>query len=165
MSEHAHHQAEAQLKNILALVERLNHARECDGEEECSADHKTLAAGLGLSPAAELTHEDLRDYHDEDKVMSAILEDPLEVLVRSEWHGMGDSYPPMQYCILLCTGGPAVRIIGDLSLEHRTPESCTLQYQDWFTEWMDYPLSKNEIELVLTYVQQFFTDLGLLDAL
>jgi len=153
--EHALNQAEAQLKNICLLVDRLEHAKECDDPEECSVDRDTLVAALGLSPEAEPTEEDNSAYHDEDEAISSILEDPLEVLVRSEWHGMGDCFPPMQYCILLCTGGPAARITGDLSLHDRSPESCTLQYRDWFTEWEDYPLSKKEAEVILNYVKQF----------
>ena len=46
-----------------------------------------------------------------------INEDALEVMTRSSWHAPGrDGLDvPIEYCILLCTTGPAVRIVGDLN--------------------------------------------------
>lgn len=41
------------------------------------------------------------------------------------------------YQIMLCWGGPAVRIFGDLN-KHNEPETATLQYQDWFTGWTEF---------------------------
>ena len=43
--------------------------------------------------------------------------DAFEVMIRSSWHAPGrDGLDvPIEYCILLCTTGPAVRIVGDLN--------------------------------------------------
>ena len=43
--------------------------------------------------------------------------DAFEVMIRSSWHAPGkDSVDvPIEYCILLCSAGPTVRIVGDLN--------------------------------------------------
>jgi len=61
----------------------------------------------------------------------------------------------LEFTILLCTGGPAVRIIGELN-EHQEPESARIEYQDWFTAWEDMPLTSEQQEKVLTYCRQFY---------
>ena len=66
----------------------------------------------------------------------AIYETPLEVLVRSPWYLPFEDASPAEYQILLCTGGPAVRITG--RLENGSPVSAKLEYQDWFQPWMEY---------------------------
>src|SRR3989304_3914771 len=75
----------------------------------------------------------------------AIEEDPLSVEVRSDWHEPGGDSDPGEYCILLCTGGPAVRIIGRLDT-HSEPPSARLQYQDWGTPWIELILPHDEYE-------------------
>ena len=94
-----------------------------------------------------------------DDAIDAIHEDPLSVAVRSGWYTLAESRrampEPEEYMILLCTGGPAVRIIGELG-RYNEPESATIQYQDWFTPWVELPLGEGEEETVLTYAQQFY---------
>ncbi len=85
-----------------------------------------------------------------------IQEDPLSVEVRSDWHTPGEDSRATEYCILLCTGGPAVRIRGDLT-QYSSPETATIEYQDWFTPWERLlPLEDGEHEALLTYAQQFY---------
>lgn len=74
---------------------------------------------------------------DEDDAREAILEDALSVEVRPDWHTPGDSSEDTEYCILLSTGGPASRIVGELN-QWKQPVSATLQIQDWGTPWTDY---------------------------
>ena len=69
-----------------------------------------------------------------------IEEDALSVQVRSGWYTPGASEAdraPAEYEILLCTGGPACRIIGELS-DHGEPETALLEVQDWFQPWTEY---------------------------
>jgi hypothetical protein len=87
-----------------------------------------------------------------------IHEDALSVEVRSGWYDPasldGDSRD--EYRILLCTGGPAVQIIGDLD-EHLEPSTATLQAQDWFTPWQDVTIMDVEDnETLLTYARCFY---------
>ena len=85
---------------------------------------------------ARLDAEDLRER---------VLEDPLEILVRTEWHAIGAAdVRPDSYQILLSTGGPATRIVGGLD-EHGEPTSATLEAQDWFQPWTAYRGGDREV--------------------
>ena len=95
---------------------------------------------------------------DEDEARDRINEDPLSIEVRGGWHcpGMEDDNKPVEFKILLCTGGPACQIIGDLS-EYGDPESARLQFQDWFEPWRELHIdSDEEEEILLKYCQQFY---------
>lgn len=110
----AYEQGQAQYESIAELVERLERADEGD----------TVGAA-----AVETVREEIQ-------------ESPLSVQVRSGWYNISGPHndidrQPAEYEILLCTGGPAVRITGELG-DGNEPESAHLQVQDWFTEWTDY---------------------------
>ena len=86
----------------------------------------------------------------------AIAGDPLEVSIRAGWHSPGEEADmDFEYKILLCTGGPAVRLIGDLGL-WKEPDTAKIQYQDWFTGWETLPTDSEEDEAMLTYARQFY---------
>ncbi len=92
---------------------------------------------------------------DEDEAREAIQDDPLSVLVRSGWHIPGEEAEPEEFEILLCTGGPAVRIIG--ALNDGQPTRPRLQYQDWGTPWTEYIIpAGDERDALETYCQQFY---------
>ena len=83
---------------------------------------------------------DENDDRQSSDAYQAILDDPLSVEVRGGWYVPGTLDPadcPAEYRILLCTGGPAVQIVGTLS-EHGEPETAVMQVQDWFTPWTDF---------------------------
>jgi hypothetical protein len=164
--ERVRDQAKAQLESICLMLKRLEHAQDCNfraditGEEGCKLTDQEIIEGLQCcyTEGQKATEEQREEYHDEEKARQAIAEDPLEISVRSDWHTPGDKdlRKPSEYLILLCTGGPAVRIIGDLN-EHQEPESARLQFQDWFTPWEPLlPLEDGEHEALLTYAQQFY---------
>src|SRR5262245_33434984 len=115
----AKQQGQAQFDSILEMVEAL---RECrDNVHHDDADNEKA-----LEDAEQRIHEDA-----------------LSVEVRSDWYLPGSrnsSSPgdgPAEYRILLCTGGPAVQIIGRLN-EHCEPETAVMQVQDWFQPWTDF---------------------------
>ena len=125
-------QAQAQLESIIEMVEALNKAR---------TDLENEVKGADIA---------------EENAIQAIDENPLCVSVRSDWHSPSDKpEPPEEYMILLCTGGPACRIIGTLS-EYFEPETARIEYQDWGTPWTDYPLTSEQEAIVLEYAQQFY---------
>ena len=99
--------------------------------------------------------EEANDDNAREEAEQTIQEDPLSVQVRSGWHNPGEKAENEEFEILLCTGGPAVRIIGELD-EHNEPERARIEFQDWFTSWMDYPLDSEEEEDVLTYCGSFY---------
>src|SRR6266550_2746661 len=72
---------------------------------------------------------------DREAAQTAIYEDPLAVEVRSDWHTVGaEPAGASEFKIDLCTGGPAVRIIGELN-RYDEPESASVEYSDWFSPW------------------------------
>jgi hypothetical protein len=108
-----------------------------------------MVAALNLA----IENDDDNAFEDAEQT---IHEDALSVEVRTDWHSVGaEDDKPTEYRILLCTGGPACQIIGNLS-EHGEPETARIQYQDWFTPWTDYRLTSEQEEIVLTYARCFY---------
>ena len=101
--------------------------------------------------------ENLKNTDYSDEARQAIDEDPLEISVRSDWHTPGSvEDKPSEYKILLCTGGPAVRIIGELN-EYQEPDNARLQHQDWGTPWTDFfPEDDNAEDILLEYARCFY---------
>jgi len=95
-----------------------------------------------------------------DAICELVVEDALEVKVKSDWHALGENPELGEYMILLCTGGPAVRIVGEL--ESDQPMTAKLQSQSWFTPWTDYgmeyghSISTEDTEALLWYAEQFY---------
>jgi len=111
-----------------------------EGQKQAAAQYAAIVQMLADLDAAE-------DIDDEDdarqrKVVqlhtqfSRIADHPLSVMVRSDWTQPGDSMEAAEFQILLCTGGPAVRIVGEL--EHGAPCSARLEYRTWDTPWLPY---------------------------
>ena len=156
-TKRAEEQARAQLSSIVDMVERLEHCRDCDGEG-CELTDKQIYAGVNLyyEEGNKATDEEREEYHDEDEARQQITEDPLSVEVRADWHTPGESSKANEFTILLCTGGPACRIIGELD-EHQQPDRARIEYQDWFTPWIELvDISSSEREALLTYSRQFY---------
>lgn len=75
----------------------------------------------------------------EDEAREHIQEAVLSMEVRSGWYTPGadkDDTAPEEFRILLTTGGPACRIMGELD-GHGTPDRAWLEYQDWGTGWQE----------------------------
>ena len=124
-TDRAEGQAKAQLESIREMVAALEKADASGTEEE------------------------------RDEARQTIEEDALSVEVRSDWHEPGGDSDPGEYCILLCTGGPAVRIRGDLAA-YSEPNTAELEYQDWFTPWERLPTDSADEEILLTYARSFY---------
>jgi hypothetical protein len=92
------------------------------------------------------------DTADQDEARERIQEDALSVQVRSGWTDPGDDLTAEEFELLLCTGGPAVRIIGDLD-QHKQPTRARLQVQDWHKPWTEYMGADRDT--LLTYAACF----------
>jgi len=92
-----------------------------------------------------------------EAVRTSIEEDPLSVEVRGDWHAPGgERAKPSEFMILLCTGGPAVRIRGGLD-RYSEPEEPRIEYQDWFMPWRQLlGLTDKEHDALLDYCRQFY---------
>ena len=96
------------------------------------------------------------DNGDKDSKLDIIREDPLSVQVREGWHNAGEKGEIEEFEILLSTGGPATRIIGELN-EYNEPIKATLQAQDWFMPWTNLlDVSPEEQEALLNYCGCFY---------
>lgn len=120
-----------------------------DTERAKSQAQAQLADILEMVKALNTEDDDARE-----EAQEAIQEGPLSVEVRSGWHTPGEKGEPEEYAILLCTGGPAVRLIGEL--DRGEPYNARLEYQDWFTEWERLPASREETDALIAYAQQFY---------
>ncbi|MDD5510450.1 MAG: hypothetical protein PHI12_06555 [Dehalococcoidales bacterium] len=157
-TKQAEEQARAQLESIMTMVKRLQHCDDCDGGEDCELTDQEIFHGINTYYKEGMTasEDDKQEYHDRDNAAEKIQEDPLEV--RSDWHTPGDDdfNKPAEYKILLCTGGPACRIVGDLD-EHGQPDRARIEYQDWFTPWIELvDITSEERDALLAYAQQFY---------
>ena len=95
-------------------------------------------------------------FDDADALRERMEQMPLAVSVRSGWSTPYDTLTPSEYQILLTTGGPALRIVGDLS-EHGEPETARLEYQDWCTPWTSYTLAQAEERRALAFAGLFLS--------
>lgn len=121
-----------------------------------SEDNAKGQAQLQMQRIVELV-EHLNNADDEirDVAAEAIYTDPLSVEVRSGWVTVDAPMDYDEFRILLCTGGPAVQIVGRLD-EYNMPHWVRLEYQDWFTEWTPLLTTEDERQALLTYCQQFY---------
>lgn len=93
------------------------------------------------------------DCENWDEARERIDEDPLSVEVRTSWHTPGEAGTPDEFCILLCTGGPAVRIRGKLDT-YGAPDRAWLEYRDWGTPWTKFRGA--DMNALLTYARCFY---------
>src|SRR3990167_10077748 len=68
-----------------------------------------------------------RDPFARDLAEIRIQESILSLQIRDGWHTQEQEGEPAEFELLLCTGGPAVRIIGSLG-RHNAPENPRLEY-------------------------------------
>lgn len=97
------------------------------------------------------------DDQQREVAQTEIEEDPLSLQVRCDWHTVGEEgTKPSEFMILLCTGGPAVRIRGELD-RYSEPERPRIEFQDWFTAWQPlHSLSDEENDALLEYCRVFY---------
>lgn len=106
---------------------------------------------------------DNEDSRLQDDATDRIAESALSVEILSAWYtpgshvrGEDDANKPAEYCLLLSTGGPALRIIGTLD-RFCEPETAQLQIQDWGTPWTDYNSGRaDKEEILLAYARCFW---------
>ena len=90
-----------------------------------------------------------------DDARQRIEEDALSVEVRGDWCSIGamdELKQPVEFKILLSTGGPATQIRGELS--DGEPVRAWLEVQDWGTPWTRYfDISQDTL---LAYARVFY---------
>lgn len=139
--EQAKTYAESCISNLREMLDQLDHARRCDGEE------------IDGEPCE---HKDDPDWHDEDLAEHTISNDPLSIQVQGDWHAIGEESDDRngRFEILLTTGGPAARILGEL--RDGQPYRAWFEYQDWFKPWTEVILDSANHATILEYAQYFY---------
>jgi hypothetical protein len=150
---HAQDQAAAQYESIIRMLAALTCDYDRLEELRDERDSSAFASRAGLENPV-LNGEWWEDHYqneaeelaqlegaagectDQDDALQRIMEDPLEVQVRSDWTTPGEELESNEFMILLCTGGPAVRIVGELNMGE--PCRAWIEYQDWGTPWTRY---------------------------
>jgi hypothetical protein len=129
---YGYEQAEAQMRSIIKMVAALNcdyHLLEELREERDSLDEDELRNWPQAGELAEL-EEESNGCADADEAMQRIEEDALSIEVRSGWTELGLEFEPVEFRIVLCTGGPHVEIRGELD-QYNQPSRARLKYADW----------------------------------
>ena len=135
--------------SIVQMVERIDLDFWDRLEELLEMEDRTQEDDAELAKM-EATREGCVDAYE---ARDAIIEDALSIDVRSDWHTPGYPGAVTEYCITLTTGGPAVRIVGDLN-QWKQPSSATLQVRDWGTDWTDY--DEADEDTLLGYADCFY---------
>ncbi len=171
----ANEYAKTAIGNIREMIEAMEHAAECPGEQCCPdcngagyigpSETRMLnpecetCKGAGELPCTEGHDSDEPEsWHDEERARRRIEEDALSVEVRSDWHSPSSDdidTQDVEYCILLTTGGPAARIVGELD-RYKQPSKARFEYQDWFKPWTEVYTDSADDAVMLQYAQQFY---------
>lgn len=163
-TNHALGNAQSWLETIKANVAAL----ECDYDRlqelrdaRAEVDTPETQAGFAAFDASE-EGEELREleaaageFESQEQAQERIQEEPLSIELCSGWYTPGDTPEASEFCILLTTGGPALRIIGDLD-QHKQPTSPRLQYQDWGTPWTELICTGEDHDALQAYCEQFY---------
>jgi hypothetical protein len=166
---HAEQNARAWVENIAEMIAKLDKA----GAAKLYADNLTEDERLKFLTDNDVTYDPEMDdaaemlanlivedaicppdfEWDEDSARQEIQESPLSLQVRSGWVSPGEEMEASEFEILLSTGGPALRIRGELD-EHKQPDRAWLEYQDWGTPWTQY--FDVEQDTLLQFCQVFY---------
>ena len=124
-------------QNARGWIETITAAHEAWGF--CSTGfHHLSQEARNLSREARACMKDHGfDGTNHDDVAEAIeefmREAALSVEVRSGWQSPDEHLDPEEFQILLTTGGPALRLVGEL--EDLQPGRSSFEVQDWGTPW------------------------------
>lgn len=153
--EHAVQNARGWVETIAAMVGALevdyDRLAELQGMESADMDADEKRELEELTAFASVDGE---LFDNADAVRERIMESPLSVEVRSGWYAPGGQGDVEEFQILLSTGGPALRIMGELD-EHKQPHRAWLEYQDWGTPWTHH-YEQGFGDVLLTFCQQFY---------
>ena len=166
----ARDQAQAQMNSIRTVVaalacdyERLDELREeRDTFVVGSPDGNETAAPAQWAAENPEDAEELAELESQadgcnnwDDAEQRIQEDALSVEVRTDWYAPhNDGQGPVEFRIVLCTGGPHVQIVGEL--EDGQPSRAWLEYQDWGTPMTERCNQPGDMADLLAYASCFY---------
>jgi hypothetical protein len=160
MSDHAISNAKNWLSDIVEMVTDLAEAEKSDEIEcgQCEGTGTTQSASNGKDeecPVCDGSGYIARE-EDADSIRDRIQEGPLSLQVRTGWHQPGEDAKPEEFELLLSTGGPALRLIGELD-QGQPYGTLRLEWQDWGTPWTPlYDTSPAEDAALFAYAGCFY---------
>jgi uncharacterized protein (DUF2126 family) len=152
--------AESLAEMVAALNCDYDRLEELRSERDAfNADRETPTSGMWheefSEDAAELAELETAagECTSQDEARERIEQDALSVEVRPGWVSifLDELNEPEEFKILLGTGGPASRIIGEL--RNGEPYRARLQVQDWGTPWVDVIGAEDD---ALAYASVFY---------
>ena len=153
MTQHAIDNATAKAKTIEALYElslwQWHETEKPALTDDAQAIFETL-------PWGDINSAD--DY--EETIRLTVWDEVLSVTVRSDWTVPGEPLEPGEFYLLLSLGGPACRILGNLTI-HRVPDwqaGCRpeIEWQDWGTPWTELTSYAVNPDALLWFCEQFY---------
>ena len=114
-------------------------------------------AYYALMHGAEEVEVDGETYESDEEIMELMQEMPLSIETRRGWTALGTEGAaiPIEYRILLSTGGPALRLAGTLGA-YCEPDGAVLEHQDWFTPWTEYHAKADERDALIWFASLFY---------
>ena len=108
-------------------------------------DH-AKANAFGWSETIEDWYTRINDENYEE-IEQEVQEAVLCVSIRSGWESLTSEYEltPSEFKIELSTGGPALRIVGNLNMNQQ-PKNPVMEHQDWGTPWIRYAMNEEALE-------------------
>jgi hypothetical protein len=127
---HAEENAKAWSESIAAAHEAWQFCTEEGEGKYLSAEAKACLKEHGYDGT---NHDVVAEW-----IEDAMREAALSVDVRcSDWQSPSDrDFTPNEFQVLISTGGPALRLIGELI--NGEPSRCWFEHQDWGTPWSRY---------------------------
>lgn len=117
--------------------------------------HENVVAWNDTEEAEELQELEGQagECNNREEAETRIMEDPLSIEFRSGWVTDKSEMEAEEFCILLSTGGPASRIVGEIrdGQAHRP----RLEVQDWGTVWTEFQHTSEDIEALEAYCACF----------
>lgn len=160
---HAISNAKGWLESILEMVANYKAAQEGASIEcgQCEGTGETESASNGETEECPVCNGsgEIDNPHDEEETRREIEESALSVQVRGSWYNPGDpdkGGSAEEFEILLSTGGPALRIIGQLDDYGQVYGEPRLQWQDWGTPWTDHDTSTEEDKAIAEFAGCFY---------
>lgn len=146
---HAEQNAEAWSDHITAAWEACDFCRERWEGRYLSTEAKAVLKEHGYDGT---NHNAVSDL-----IQEGMQESALSVDIREGWRSPGEraSMEPTEFQILLSTGGPALRIMGELD-QWSQPARCWLEHQDWGTPWVRHFSRSAERAIALRWFASLF---------
>lgn len=100
-------------------------------------------------------------FDDAVEIADMVQECAMSVEVSSGWHQPGDlaAAKPIAFRILVTTGGPGFRVIGDIG-PYGQAAHVRAEHQDWGTPWTEVDLDEEEQEALNWFAGLFYYDYG-----